>query len=87
LRIGGSGEFIEPYVVHCRKYNKGTTIDDKKRTLNLFKEQGGNPWLSQIGKKTVERFLDSRVGKRSKAAISPDRYNSERQILGNFLST
>ena len=51
--------FIEPYLTHCEKFNKETTIDDKKRTLNAFKEQTGNPWLGQINKKTVESFLDS----------------------------
>jgi site-specific recombinase XerD len=61
-------------------------MDDKKRTLNGFKEQAENPWLRQINKKTVESFLDSRIDKRSKQEISSDRYNSERQILNNFFS-
>src|SRR5215475_4075662 len=78
--------FIDPYLTHCKKFNKETTIDDKKRTLNAFKEHMGNPWLGQINKKTVESFLDSRIGARSKQQISADRYNSERQILNNFFS-
>src|SRR5262245_44510496 len=78
--------FIEPYLTRCKKFNKETTLDDKKRTLNAFQEQAGNPWLRQISKKTVESFLDSRIGARSKHQISPDRYNAERQILNNFFA-
>src|SRR5215510_10008338 len=51
--------FVEAYLSHCKKFNKETTIEDKERTLNAFKEQAGNPWLRQINKKTVEFFLDS----------------------------
>jgi site-specific recombinase XerD len=78
--------FVEPYLTRCKKFNKATTIDDKARTLNTFKEQAGNPWLRQITQKTVESFLDSRLAARSKQQISPDRYNSERQILNNFFN-
>jgi site-specific recombinase XerD len=78
--------FIEPYLTHCNKFNKATTIDDKRRTLNSFKEQAGNPWLRQINQKSLESFLDSRIGSRSKQQISPDRYNAERQILNNFFN-
>jgi integrase len=78
--------YFEPYLDYCRKYNKATTIDDKKRTLNLFKEQAGDPWLKQLNKKIVQEYLDSRVGKRSGKAISAERFNSERQILSNFFS-
>src|SRR6266481_3504645 len=78
--------FVEPYLTHCKKFNKATTIDDKERTLNAFKDQAENPWLRQINKKAIESFLDSRVGSRSKQQISPDRYNSERQILNNFFT-
>jgi integrase len=45
-----------------------------------------NPWLRQVNKKIVESFLDSRISARSKQQISPDRYNSERQILNNFFT-
>jgi site-specific recombinase XerD len=78
--------FVEPYLTHCKKFNKATTIDDKDRTLNAFKKQAGNPWLRQVNKKMLESFLDSRIGSRSKQQISPDRYNSERQILNNFFT-
>ena len=45
-----------------------------------------NPWLRQVNKKIVESFLDSRISARSKQQISPDRYNSERQILNDFFT-
>jgi hypothetical protein len=73
-----ASEFFEPYIAHCRKYNKATTIDDKKRTLNFFKAQAGDPWLRQISKQMVVDYLDSRIGKRSKAQISAERFNTER---------
>jgi integrase len=81
-----ASEFFEPYLAHCKKYNKATTIEDKERTLGFFKEQAGDPWLRQINQKMVEKYLDSRIGKRSKAPISAERFNSERQILNNFFN-
>jgi site-specific recombinase XerD len=81
-----ASEYFEPYLAHCRKYNKVTTIGDKKRTLNYFKEQAGDPWLRQINKKLIENYLDSRVATRSKTPISTERFNSERQILNNFFN-
>src|SRR5690242_5989750 len=79
-----ASDFFGPYLAHCRKYNKATTIEDKERTLNFFKEQAGDPWLRQINKKMVEDYLESRTGKRSGQPISAERFNSERQILSNF---
>ena len=81
-------DFVEPYLAHCRsrKHNKATTLEDKQRTLEYFNEQTGDPWLRQIDKSKVENYLDSRIASRSKEAISPDRYNSERQILNNFFA-
>src|SRR6266545_4817906 len=73
--------FFEPYLEHCKKYNKASTIDDKERTLGYFKEQAGDPWLRQINRKTISNYLDSRIGHRSKAQISTERFNSERQIF------
>src|SRR5438128_12199652 len=54
-----ASDFFEPYLAHCKKYNKVTTIEDKKRTLNFFKAQTGDPWLRQISKQTVVDYLDS----------------------------
>lgn len=76
--------YVKPYLEYCRKHNKASTLDDKKRTLNYFVEHTGNPWLRELNKKRVEAYLDSRTGARSKQSISADRYNSERQILSNF---
>jgi site-specific recombinase XerD len=81
-----ASEFFEKYLAHCKGYNKASTIDDKQRTLGYFKEQAGDPWLRQINIKTIQRYLDSRMGKRSKAEISTERFNSERQILNNFFN-
>lgn len=78
--------FFEPYLSHCKKYNKAATIDDKKRTLGYFKEQAGDPWLREVNAKTIQNYLDSRIGHRSKAEISTERFNSERQILNNFFN-
>src|SRR4051794_10249236 len=47
--------FFEPYFARCRKYNKASTIEDKERTLGYFKEQAGDPWLTQINSKTIQR--------------------------------
>lgn len=79
-------DFFEPYIVHCKKYNKVSTIDDKQRTLEFFKEQAGDPWLRQVNTKTIVDYLDSRVAQRSKTQISTERFNSERQILNNFFN-
>jgi site-specific recombinase XerD len=79
-------DFFEPYLTHCKKYNKASTIDDKKRTLGYFQEHAGDPWLRQINKKTITNYLDSRIGSRSKSPISTERFNSERQILNNFFN-
>lgn len=79
-------DFFEPYLDHCKKYNKASTIDDKERTLGYFKDQAGNPWLREINTKTIQRYLDSRVGHWSGAEISTERFNSERQILNNFFN-
>jgi hypothetical protein len=46
-------DFFEPYVAHCKKYNKASTIDDKQRTLGFFKNQAGDPWLRQVNTKTI----------------------------------
>lgn len=81
-----ASEYLEPYLAHCRKYNKDTTIEDKERTLNFFKAQAGDPWLRQINKKIVVEYLDSRKGNRSKVAISAERFNTERQVLNNFFN-
>jgi site-specific recombinase XerD len=79
-------QFFEPYLAHCRKYNKATTIEDKERTLEFFKEQAGDPWIRQINKKMVADYLDSRLGHRSKKPISAERFNTERQVLNNFFN-
>lgn len=81
-----ASDFFEPYLAHCRKYNKGTTIEDKERTLNFFKEQAGDPWLRQINKKLVVDYLDSRIASRSGEPISAERFNTERQVLNNFFN-
>ena len=78
--------FFEPYLTHCRKYNKDTTIEDKERTLHAFKDYASDPWLGQLGKKMIQEFLDGRVNARSGAPISADRFNTERQILSNFFN-
>lgn len=78
--------FFEPYLAHCEKYNKAATIDDKKRTLDYFKVQAGDPWLRQVNAKTIQGYLDSRKGYLSKKEISTERFNSERQILNNFFN-
>jgi len=79
-----ASDFFEPYLEHCKKYNKDTTIEDKDRTLNFFKEQAGDPWLRQINKKIVVDYLDSRIASRSGKPISAERFNTERQVLNNF---
>lgn len=76
--------FFEPYLAHCKRYNKAATIEDKERTLGYFKAQTGDPWLREINTKMIQQYLDSRVGHRSQVAISTERFNSERQILSNF---
>ena len=78
--------FFDPYLARCKTYNKASTIEDKKRTLGYFKDQTADPWLRQVNKKMIEGYLDSRLGTRSKAPISEERFNSERQILGNFFN-
>ena len=78
--------FFEPYLTHCRKYNKASTIEDKERTLGYLKEQAEDPWLREINTKTIQGYLDSRVSHWSKAEISTERFNSERQILNNFFN-
>jgi site-specific recombinase XerD len=79
-------EYFEPYLAHCRKYNKATTIEDKERTLNFFKAQAGDPWLRQLNKKMVVDYLDSRIASRSGEPISSERFNTERQVLNNFFN-
>jgi integrase len=79
-------QFFEPYLEHCKKYNKETTIDDKERTLEYFKDQAGDPWVRQLNKKMVVDYLDSRISTRSKKPISAERFNSERQVLSNFFN-
>ena len=78
--------FFEPYLAHCRKDNKASTIEDKERPLGYFKEQAGDPWLREVSAKMIQGYLDSRVGHRSKAEISTERFNGERQILNNFFN-
>ena len=78
--------FFAPYLEHCKKYNKASTIEDKERTLGYFKGQAGDPWLREVNAKMIQRYLDSRVGHRSKTEISTERFNSERQILNNFFN-
>lgn len=77
-------DLVTPYLTRCASYNKATTLDDKKRTLEMFCTQANNPWLGQVNGRMVESYLASRVGKITKRVISPDRWNSERQILSNF---
>ncbi|MGH7794104.1 MAG: hypothetical protein ACREQ2_04260, partial [Candidatus Binatia bacterium] len=79
-----ASDLYEAYLAHCKMYNKATTIEDKKRTLNFFKQQAGDPWLRQINKKTLVDYLDSRIASRSKQPISAERFNTERQVLNNF---
>jgi len=78
--------FFDAYLEHCRKYNKESTVEDKARTLNFFKEQAGDPWLRQINKALVVDYLDARIGKLSNAPLSPERYNTERKYLNNFFN-
>jgi len=54
--------------------------------LQQLPNQAGDPWLRQINRKTIANYLDSRIGHRSKAQISTERFNSERQILNNFFN-
>src|SRR5437667_5843491 len=67
-----ASDFFQPYLTHCKKYNKGTTIEDKERTLGFFKKQAADPWIRQISKKMVVDYLDSRIASRSKAPISAE---------------
>ena len=77
-------DYFEPYLTHCRKYNKVSSVEDKERTLNFFKEQAGDPWIPQIDRDMVQDYLDSRISKRSGKPISAERFNTERQVLNNF---
>jgi integrase/recombinase XerD len=79
-------QFFEPYIAHCKKYNKPTTIEDKERTLAFFKAKSGDPWIRQLNKNMVVDYLDSRISKRSKKPISAERFNTERQVLNNFFN-
>jgi integrase len=79
-------DFFEPYLEHCRKYNKAGTIAEKRRTLRFFKEQAGDPWLRQVNKKMIEAYLDSRTAKLSGKPISSARFNLERKLLDNFFN-
>src|SRR5438067_1476723 len=54
-----AADFFQPYLTHCKKYNKATTIEDKERTLGFFKKQAGDPWIRQLNKKMVVDYLDS----------------------------
>ena len=81
-----ASDFFEPYLTRCKKYNKATTIEDKKRTLEFFKKQASDPWLREVNKKLVSDYLDSRIASRSKVAISNERFNTERQVLNNFFN-
>jgi hypothetical protein len=65
-----ASDYFEPYLTHCKKYNKATTLEDKQRTLNFFKEQAGDPWLRQINKKIIVNYLDSRIASRSGVPVS-----------------
>jgi integrase len=79
-------DYFEPYLTHCRKYNKVSSVEDKERTLNFFKEQAGDPWIPQIDRDMVQDYLDSRISKRSGKPISAERFNTERQVLNNFFN-
>jgi len=79
-------EYFDAYLAHCVKYNKATTVEDKKRTLNFFKEQAGDPWIRQIDTEMVQDYLDARISKRSGKPISAERFNTERQVLNNFFN-
>ncbi len=77
--------FLEPYLTRCRKHNKASTLDDKKRTLEYFLQHSSNPWLRQLDTAMVEKCLDSRIAARSKTEISAERYNTERQIVAEVI--
>src|SRR5436190_12283498 len=79
-----ASDFFQPYLTHCKKYNKGTTIEDKERTLGFFKKQAGDPWLRQLNNQMIVDYLGSRIGMRSGEPISASRFNTEKKILGHF---
>ena len=75
---------IEPYLRQCEKFNKPSTVDDKRRTLRFFSAYCGTVQPVACTGNTVESYLLSRVSHRSKKEISAERWNSERQIISNF---
>ena len=75
---------IQRYLTQCGEFNKGSTIDDKKRTLGYFRRHLGPVVISSIAQKHVSEYLRHRVALRSQRHISAERWNSERQIISNF---
>ena len=76
-------KYVKPYLDHCERFNKPTSLDDKRRTLGLF----AIAVTVGLGGVTAERigvFLGNRYGARSKKPIGAERWNTERQIIGNF---
>lgn len=65
------------YVAESRKFNKPTTVDDKKRTLKLFAAHVGDCSVASVTPGAVMSYLSGRE-------ISAERWNTERQVLGNF---
>lgn len=78
------GSYVEKYLQDSAKYNKGSTVDDKRRTLRFFSEDTALLRVASCTREIIEAYLSNRRGTRSKAPISAERWNSERQIISNF---
>ena len=76
--------YIPRYLEDSERVNKASTIDDKRRTLEFFLNYRGDFGPAAITSDHVLTYLKDRRGTLSKKPISAERWNSERQILGNF---
>lgn len=76
--------YIEEYLDDFGEFNKSSTIDDKQRTLRYFAKHTKGLPAGGCKAEIVKRYLVSRRSARSGEPISAERWNSERQILGNF---
>ncbi len=78
------GSYVEGYLEHCKRFNKASTLDDKKRTLLLFAGFVGVLPVGGCTQQLIDEYLANRRSHRYGQPISSERWNSERQIISNF---
>lgn len=69
--------FIPKYLEHCKRINKPSTIEDKTRTLGLFREFAKDALVRGIRAEHIDGFLTHR-------GLSEERWNTDRQTLSAF---